>query len=178
MNPNLGPSGGLYARETASGAKMDPSDLATPKGAQAGTQDLDPRAVILDLIHTTLNAAGYWLPIEGQHAIADAIANLPIGVTENRTLAVRAAIHIADDHDVTDWQRGYRACAERVLAALDEQPAASHHYLSTGCLHGQHDYCQNKTGIAGPKRPAQCKFCAAPCRCACHTEDHHSELAA
>lgn len=32
---------------------------------------------------------------------------------------VRGAIHVADDTDVTDWQRGYRACAERALAALD-----------------------------------------------------------
>jgi hypothetical protein len=35
---------------------------------------------------------------------------------------VRAAVHIADDEDVTDWQRGYRACAVNALAALD-QPA-------------------------------------------------------
>lgn len=35
---------------------------------------------------------------------------------------IRAAVHIADDQDVTDWQRGYRACAERAIAALD-QPA-------------------------------------------------------
>jgi len=37
----------------------------------------------------------------------------------------RAAVHIADDEDVTDWQRGYRACANRVLLELDqpkEQP--------------------------------------------------------
>ncbi|MBP2583367.1 hypothetical protein J3A78_003845 [Streptomyces sp. PvR006] len=32
--------------------------------------------------------------------------------------AVRSAVHIADDHDVTDWQRGYRACACRVLTTL------------------------------------------------------------
>jgi hypothetical protein len=31
---------------------------------------------------------------------------------------VRAAVHVADEEDVTDWQRGYRACAERVIAAL------------------------------------------------------------
>lgn len=39
---------------------------------------------------------------------------------------VRAAVHIADEQDVTDWQRGYRACAERALAALDQSaPAAT-----------------------------------------------------
>lgn len=30
------------------------------------------------------------------------------------------AAFIADAEDVTDWQRGYRACSERVMAALDE----------------------------------------------------------
>lgn len=37
---------------------------------------------------------------------------------------VRAAARIEDDQDVTDWQRGYRACSERVLAALDGVGAA------------------------------------------------------
>ncbi|QES45232.1 hypothetical protein DEJ49_33370 [Streptomyces venezuelae] len=44
----------------------------------------------------------------------------------------------------------------------------SHRYLSTGCLHGEHGYCQGASGQVGAKRPAQCKFCAAPCRCGCH----------
>lgn len=44
----------------------------------------------------------------------------------------------------------------------------THVYLSTGCLHGHHDYCQNNTGAAGTKIPAQCKFCEAPCVCDCH----------
>lgn len=36
---------------------------------------------------------------------------------------VRLAVYIADDEDRTDWQRGYRACATRVLATItaDEQ---------------------------------------------------------
>lgn len=33
---------------------------------------------------------------------------------------VREAANIADAVDVTDWQRGYRACAERVHAALGQ----------------------------------------------------------
>lgn len=45
-----------------------------------------------------------------------------------------------------------------------------HHYLSTGCLHGEHDYCQGKTGMAGAKMPAKCKFCDARCECGCHRE--------
>lgn len=47
---------------------------------------------------------------------------------------------------------------------------AGHRYLSTGCLHGEHAYCQGKTGRSGAKAPAQCKFCAAPCTCPCHQE--------
>jgi hypothetical protein len=49
-----------------------------------------------------------------------------------------------------------------------------HVYLSTACLHGQHDYCAAMTGYQGAKRPAQCKFCDATCVCWCHrqSEDH------
>jgi len=53
-------------------------------------------------------------------------------------------------------------------AATTGGPASVHVYLSTGCLHDEHDYCSNAAGIAGPKKPAQCKFCAAPCQCPCH----------
>jgi hypothetical protein len=48
------------------------------------------------------------------------------------------------------------------------QRAEPHIYLSTGCLHGDHAYCQNTTGLNGTKQPAECKHCAAPCRCSCH----------
>lgn len=44
-----------------------------------------------------------------------------------------------------------------------------HRYLSTGCRHGEHGYCQSNTGSQGQKKPAQCKFCAARCVCSCHT---------
>ena len=46
----------------------------------------------------------------------------------------------------------------------------THVYLSTGCLHDQHGYCQSHTGQSGAKTPAQCKFCQAPCTCPCHKE--------
>lgn len=46
-----------------------------------------------------------------------------------------------------------------------------HHYLSTGCFHGKHDYCNSMTGYQGAKRPARCKFCDAKCLCACHDTD-------
>jgi hypothetical protein len=43
-----------------------------------------------------------------------------------------------------------------------------HAYLSTGCLHGDHGYCQGMTGLAGKKRPGECKHCGAKCVCECH----------
>jgi hypothetical protein len=43
-----------------------------------------------------------------------------------------------------------------------------HEYLSTGCLHGRHDYCAAMTGYQGTKRAARCKFCDAACICECH----------
>ena len=43
-----------------------------------------------------------------------------------------------------------------------------HAYLSTGCLHGDHDYCNAMTGMNGTKRPGVCKHCPAACRCHCH----------
>lgn len=43
-----------------------------------------------------------------------------------------------------------------------------HWYLSTGCLHGEHAYCQGETGAVGAKKPAVCKFCGSPCTCGCH----------
>ena len=64
------------------------------------------------------------------------------------------------------------AAAEQTGEALQSPTsvAGSHVYMSTGCLHGDHDYCQNKDGRAGPKKPGQCKHCAARCICSCHKE--------
>lgn len=45
-----------------------------------------------------------------------------------------------------------------------------HVYLSTGCYHGDHAYCQSMTGLNGAKRPGVCKFCQAACQCECHGE--------
>lgn len=36
----------------------------------------------------------------------------------------RDAAHITDSNDVTEWQRGYRACADRLTTALDIQAEA------------------------------------------------------
>lgn len=46
----------------------------------------------------------------------------------------------------------------------------AHVYLSTSCLHEEHEYCQAQQGRAGVKNPAECKFCEAPCTCGCHKE--------
>jgi hypothetical protein len=50
-----------------------------------------------------------------------------------------------------------------------------HEYLSTGCWHGEHDYCKSMTGYGGSKRPGRCKFCDARCRCECHSEFETTE---
>jgi len=69
------------------------------------------------------------------------------------------------------------AIAEQPARTTPDSPATSslagaeeteHRYLSTACLHNEHGYCQADTGLSGTKTPAQCKFCAAPCQCACH----------
>lgn len=62
-----------------------------------------------------------------------------------------------------------------------------HDYLSTACYHGECGYCaapvvsrdgswtllgpSYTSALGSPKNPARCKFCASPCRCACHGED-------
>ena len=59
----------------------------------------------------------------------------------------------------------------RLAAALQRAArwiAGRHIYLSTGCLHDDHDYCQAMTGLAGKKRPGECKHCQAKCVCDCH----------
>ncbi len=45
-----------------------------------------------------------------------------------------------------------------------------HVYLSTSCLHDEHDYCQSETGLCGQKTPSVCKFCKAACICPCHAK--------
>jgi hypothetical protein len=54
----------------------------------------------------------------------------------------------------------------------------THSYFSTHCRHRNHEAC-SATAVEGrqlgervrlPRRPAQCKTCAAPCICPCHKE--------
>lgn len=48
-----------------------------------------------------------------------------------------------------------------------------HEYLSTGCLHGDHAYCQTQARRydGTTKTAAVCKFCSAGCQCLCHHEE-------
>ncbi|GAA0453934.1 hypothetical protein ACFQ2B_27710 [Streptomyces stramineus] len=93
-----------------------------------------------------------------------------------------AAEHLADHLPDNPGQRARliggtirNACAT-VTAANRTHPegnrpegmGSTHVYLSTGCLHGQHDYRQSNTGSNGTKMPASCKFCRAACVCDCH----------
>lgn len=69
------------------------------------------------------------------------------------------------------------AVANNLRHILGDYPAAAgdrtegHIYLSTGCLHDNHEYCQSMTGIQGAKRGGRCKQCDAQCICTCHTEE-------
>lgn len=69
------------------------------------------------------------------------------------------------DEDGVKWDICPGICAEQAGVKLPP-----HRYLSTGCLHGEHDYCKGETGAVGAKQPAECKFCEAPCICGCHVE--------
>ncbi|MFJ1993002.1 hypothetical protein [Streptomyces asiaticus] len=61
-----------------------------------------------------------------------------------------------------------RTVVAAALTRAAHRIAGRHVYLSTGCLHGEHGYCQKHTGLSGAKTPAVCKFCKSPCVCSCH----------
>lgn len=81
--------------------------------------------------------------------------------------ALREAL---DAQDESELRGPAREQHDRWRAILDEprpEPGV-HVYLSTGCFHGDHDYCKSMTGLAGAKRPASCKKCGARYICPCH----------
>ena len=80
---------------------------------------------------------------------------------------VRATAH----YHLNDSEGDVNPLAAGILADLDQDHGDGHIYLSTGCRHGNHDYCKAKTGAIGSKAPATCKFCSASCICPCHEED-------
>lgn len=58
---------------------------------------------------------------------------------------VRAAVHVADDEDITDWQRGYRACAVNAIHALDE-PTPAPDTEATQATEPEQHACDNCEG--------------------------------
>lgn len=72
----------------------------------------------------------------------------------------------AEDHPF--WTMWRATARNAILAYNVYTERQGHQYLSTGCLHGEHGYCQSNTGSQGQKIPAVCKFCRAPCMCSCH----------
>jgi hypothetical protein len=53
----------------------------------------------------------------------------------------------------------------RVALAHLRHRLFGHWYLSTHCLHGQHDVCGAMQHQRGDTLDAHCKNCPAPCRC-------------
>jgi len=85
--------------------------------------------------------------------------------------ASRLAMMGQADIDTEEAQRTMMAL--RLMgAALTALGAGSHVYLSTSCEHENHGYCSSRRGSNGEtawdKKPAECKFCDAPCICWCH----------
>lgn len=93
-------------------------------------------------------------------AIAGAVIGIPIGWhTANRGHPGAPTLPAAG---------GWRDRIAAALVRLAHRIVGRHSYLSTGCLHGDHEYCQDMTGLAGAKRPGECKFCQGACICGCH----------
>lgn len=66
---------------------------------------------------------------------------------------------------INSLRRTPGAKADTITAAGD------HQYWSTHCRHDRHQDCAADELAPGvPRRPAQCKTCAAPCTCRCHRE--------
>ena len=71
----------------------------------------------------------------------------------------------------TEYQRALSA-----VVVLDEPSGPRHLYLSTHCLHAVlnndgtlHERCEATELAPGvPRKPSQCKHCAAACLCWCH----------
>jgi hypothetical protein len=122
----------------------------------------------LDALYEQLDArdaalATYTAQLQRDQAALDRVRSLADRLDEFAENALKTSdreLYTAIAYDIRD---------RATLAATE---ATSHVYLSTGCLHGHHDYCQNHTGHSGTKTPAQCKFCSAPCTCHCH--QHHT----
>lgn len=133
LTPEQAPSEALSARLSDSDPRVGILGGSGGDSApQAGTQGPDPQAVILDAISTALNAAGYWLPVEGKRAVVDAVLKVGSDEAEKwRRKAIRRAVALGRaehainairelaNETVTDahaWGDGYR----EALRDLDE----------------------------------------------------------
>jgi hypothetical protein len=63
------------------------------------------------------------------------------------------------------WDTFVVGLAGDQLGIEADVPDGTHIYMSTSCLHGDHEHCKAMTGVNGAKRPGRCKFCDAVCRC-------------
>lgn len=101
LNHEQAPSGPLYARLSAEtpgvGTLRGDGGLSGP---QTAAQGVDPRAVLIDAIATAVNAAGYWLAIEGQRAIADAVLAVQEQMRVRVEIAEARASELAGASDV------------------------------------------------------------------------------
>jgi hypothetical protein len=137
-----------------------------------------------DHVLAVLYRAWPWLRAEAEEArLHDPVSSVGQAAHSARGAVLREAADYAEaTAEMLRSQREFKRSAGAldvmtVLRRLADETqqrsrsvAGSHVYLSTGCLHGDCDYCQNKDGRAGPKEPGQCKHCGAHCICSCHTE--------
>lgn len=63
-------------------------------------------------------------------------------------------------------------CCARTAGPRVDLTMPTHRYLSTACLHEEHEYCNANVRPDGvSKVPATCKFCGAGCICTCHEKN-------
>lgn len=90
------------------------------------------------------------------------------------------------DAQAHGWRVMWATCGRSDAHEGHDQPPAeaTHDYLSTACHHEAqehatgnpgraadlHTHCSAMVGYAGIKRPAQCKWCDATCRCPGHND--------
>lgn len=66
-----------------------------------------------------------WRNLAAEHQQATIAAHERADQYAATLTRIRRTIHIADAEDATDWQRGYRACANRVTTELDHSAPAA-----------------------------------------------------
>lgn len=95
------------------------------------------------------------------------------------TALMTAACEWADQHGYVLYSKSFMNTTFKILDRFgfvedDEgeghwrnpHPPTVHDYISTSCLHGEHEHCRSAVNAAGgEKTPGTCKFCTAVCRC-------------